>query len=393
VDVSAAEEQQMPERMPRYRHLAAVGPRRLAAGFVIGIVLLAALTGFLVHHRADISVATSLALYLLVVVSVTAIGGPLPGVTAAVAAPLLANWYLIPPYHTLRINNTDNLIELSVFVSTATIVSAYVSIAERRAIEADEARRTTQKMAVEQNRLRKIALEAEMLAKADELRTAILRAVSHDLRTPLAAIKASVSSLRQEDVQWDDVDRGDFLQSIEGETDRLTNIVTNLLDLSRIEAGVVRPSMYATSVDDVISTTLRSLAGNSADVTVDVPADLPEVMADHALFERALVNLVQNSAKWSPAGTAVLVRGRSVGASVEVSVIDHGPGIPVDKRLQVLQPFHRLSDATSGGGLGLGLAIADRLIASMNGHLELHETDGGGLTAVITLPSVVGDAP
>jgi len=337
-------------------------------------------------------VATSLALYLLVVVSVTAIGGPLPGVTAAVAAPLLANWYLIPPYHTLRINNGDNLIELSVFVSTATIVSAYVSIAERRAVEADEARRTTQKMAIEQNRLRKLALEAEMLAKADELRTAILRAVSHDLRTPLAAIKASVSSLRQEDVQWDETERAEFLQSIEAETDRLTNIVTNLLDLSRIEAGVVRPSMYATSVDDVISTTLRSMPGSAAGIMVDVPADLPEVYADHALFERALVNLVQNAAKWSPAGAAVSVCCRTVGDAVEISVIDHGPGIPVGKRLQVLQPFHRLSDATSGGGLGLGLAIADRLVASMNGHLGLRETAGGGLTAVITLRVATGES-
>ena len=376
----------------RYRHLAAVGPGRLAGGFLLGVVLLAGLTSFLVHHRSGISVATSLALYLLVVVSVTAIGGPLPGVTAAVAAPLLANWYLIPPYHTLRINNGDNLIELSVFVSTATIVSAYVSIAERRAVEADQARRTTQKMAIEQNRLRKLALEAEMLAKADELRTAILRAVSHDLRTPLAAIKASVSSLRQEDVQWGEAERAEFLQSIEGETDRLTNIVTNLLDLSRIEAGVVRPSMYATSVDDVISTTLRSMPGSAADITVDVPADLPDVFADHALFERALVNLVQNAAKWSPAGTAVTVCGRAVGDVVEISVVDHGPGIPVEKRLQVLQPFHRLTDATSGGGLGLGLAIADRLVASMNGHLELRETAGGGLTAVITLPAATGES-
>lgn len=371
---------------PRFRHLAAVGPARLVAGFILGVVLLVALTLFLVHHRLGISVATSLALYLLVVVSVTAIGGPVPGVIAAVAAPLLANWYLIQPYHTLRINDTDNLIELSVFVSTATIVSAYVSIAERRAVEADVARQTTQRMAVEQNRLRKLALEAEMLAKADELRTAILRAVSHDLRTPLAAIKASVSSLRQEDVQWDDLDRSEFLQSIEGETDRLTNIVSNLLDLSRIEAGVVRPSLYATSVDDVVSTTLRSMPG-STDIIVDVPADLPEVVADHALFERALVNLVQNSTKWSPAGSPILVSSRAVGATVEVSVVDHGPGIPEEKRQQVLQPFHRLSDATSGGGLGLGLAIADRLVASMNGHLELRETVGGGLTAVIALPA------
>lgn len=369
----------------RPAQLAAVGPVRLAVGFVLGVVLLASLTSFLVHHRSSIAVATSLALYLLLVVTVTAVGGPVPGVTAAVAAPLLANWYLIPPYHTFRINDGDNLLELSVFISTATIVSAYVSVAERRAAEAEQARRATQEMAVEQNRLRKLALEAEMLAKADELRTAILRAVSHDLRTPLAGIKASVSSLRQEDVEWDDTERGEFLQSIEAETDRLTNIVTNLLDLSRIEAGVVRPSMHVVSVDDVISTTLRSMADGAERIEVDAPDDLPEVTADHALLERALVNLVQNSLKWSPAGAPVQVRCAVVAGSVEIAVVDHGPGIPESKRQQVLQPFHRLNDATSGGGLGLGLAIADRLVASMNGRLELRETVGGGLTAVVSL--------
>lgn len=375
-----------PSRL-RPAQLAAVGPLRLAAGFALGVVLLASLTSFLVHHRSSISVATSLALYLLLVVSVTAVGGPVPGVTAAVAAPLLANWYLIPPYHTFRINNGDNLLELSVFISTATIVSAYVSVAERRAAEAEQARRTTQEMAVEQNRLRKLALEAEMLAKADELRTAILRAVSHDLRTPLAGIKASVSSLRQEDVEWDDSERKEFLQSIEGETDRLTNIVTNLLDLSRIEAGVVRPSMHVTPVEDIVSTALRSMADGSERIEVDVPDDLPEVTADHALVERALVNLMQNSLKWSPAGATVLVRCRAGADSVEIAVVDHGPGIPAGKRQQVLQPFHRLNDATSGGGLGLGLAIADRLVASMNGRLELSDTAGGGLTAAIFLPT------
>lgn len=387
MNAATADDQQTPETLLRHRHLAAVGTGRIVGGFVLGIVLLSTLTAFLVHQRSGVSVATSLALYLLVVVSVTAIGGPLPGVTAAVAAPLLANWFLIPPYHTLRINDTDNLIELSVFVSTATIVSAYVLLAERRASEADEARRTTLRMAAEQNRLRKLALEAEMLTKADELRTAILRAVSHDLRTPLAAIKASVSSLRQEDVQWGDAERGEFLQSIEGETDRLTNIVTNLLDLSRIEAGVIRPSLRTTSIDDVISTSLRSMPGGDTPVSVEAPDGLPEVMADHALFERALVNLVQNAVKWSPAGSPVVVSCRRVDLGIEVSVVDHGPGIPVEKRTQVLQPFHRLGDATSGGGLGLGLAIADRLVASMNGHLELRETEGGGLTAAITLPA------
>lgn len=364
-----------------------VGPRRTLLGFVLGVAMLAALTAVLVHHRTSVTVATSLALYLLLVVSITAVGGPFPGTVAAVVAPLLANWYLIPPYHTFRINHGDNLLELTVFVSTATIVSAYVSIAARRASEAEQARKETYELALEQRRLRKIALEAEMLAKADELRTAMLRAVSHDLRTPLAGIKASVSSLRQPDVEWSAEDREEFLRSIEGDTDRLTDIVTNLLDLSRIEAGVLRPVMQVLSPEDVVSRTLRNLPEDSPRVTVTVPQEIPDIVSDHALLERVLVNLVQNALKWSPQGSEVNLRCESDGPTVRFVVVDHGPGIPEEKREAVLQPFHRLDDTRSGGGIGLGLAIADRLVAALGGGLVLADTPGGGLSAVVELPS------
>lgn len=390
VDTPADDEKPAPLQAVNRHWASVVSPRRTLVGFVIGVALLSGLTAFLVHHRSSVTVATSLALYLLLVVSITAVGGPIPGTVAAIVAPLLANWYLIPPYHTFRINHGDNLLELSVFVSTATIVSAYVSIAARRAAEAEQARNETYELALEQRRLRKIALEAEMLAKADELRTAMLRAVSHDLRTPLAGIKASVSSLRQPDVEWSDEDREDFLGSIEGETDRLTDIVTNLLDLSRIEAGVLRPVMQVLSPEDVVSRTLRSLPDDSANIVVSVPEDIPDITSDHALLERVLVNLVQNAVKWSPTGGEVTVRCESTGSSVRFVIVDHGPGIPVEMRELVLQPFHRLDDTRSGGGIGLGLAIADRLVAALGGRLSLGETPGGGLSVSVDLPSAEG---
>lgn len=355
-------------------------------GFLAGAVLLAGLTVFLVHHRSGVTVATSLALYLLVVVAITAVGGRLPGITAAVAAPLLANWYLIPPYHTFRINQSDNLIELSVFISTATIVSAYVSIAARRAAEAEQARLETYELAREQQRLRRIALDAEMLTRADELRTAMLRAVSHDLRTPLAGIKAAISSLRQPDVQWPEDERAEFMQSIESETDRLTNIVTNLLDLSRIEAGVLRPVMHVISPEEMLALVLRNIPDGAWRVDVDAHEGLPDIEVDPALLERALVNLVGNALKWSPEGERVSVSCRSGAGCVELVVTDNGPGIPPAERERVLQPFHRLDDNRVAGGLGLGLAIADRLIAANGGRLELRDTPGGGVTAVVRLP-------
>ena len=451
--------------------------RRRVVAAALGALLLAVLTIVLVSSRDQLSVATALALYLLAVVAITAGGGPWPGLAAAVVAPLLANWYLIPPYHTFRVADGENLLELLVFVSTASIVSWFVSIASRRALEAQRAQREAATLAslsgsgnlelpeviveqlrrtfhldgvavlaeegrtpdvlaatgdapldvhdadlvaplasgyvvaatgrplspddhrvlraflgqlsraFEQQRLREIAAEADALARADELRTAMLRAVSHDLRSPLSAIKASVSSLRQPDVDFPPEVRADFLESIETETDRLTTIITNLLDMSRLEAGVLRPVLRSLSLEEVVPGALHGLGSRGEGVLVDLPADLPEVQADPALLERVVANLVGNAVHWSPPDRSVRVRAHRSGRDVQLHVIDHGPGIPVEQRSVVLQPFHRLDDSATGGGLGLGLAIADRLVAVMGGELELRDTPGGGLTVVVALPA------
>ncbi len=449
--------------------------RQLVAGGV-GAAGLAGLTAVLSANRGDVSVATSLSIYLLAVVAITAAGGALPGLCAAVAAPLLANWFLIPPYHTLRISDGDNVAELIVFLSVAGIVSAFVSIAARRAAEAERARREASSLAaltgsghlelpdvvveqlrrtfhldgvavlapgdepvqvlasagdaptrtadadavhplasgfvlvtrgpalgaddhrvlraflaqlsraLEQQRLREIANVADALARADELRTAMLRAVSHDLRSPLASIKASVSSMRQPDIDWPEEARGDFLASIEAETDRLTSIVTNLLDLSRLEAGVLRPVLRSVSLEEVVPASLHAIGSTADHVEIELPVDLPEVQTDPVLLDRVVANLVGNALRWSPPQRRVRVQAHRRGSSVQLHVIDHGPGIPVTQRAVVVQPFHRLDDSGASGGLGLGLAIADRFVAAMGGTLELRDTPGGGLTAVVTLP-------
>jgi len=241
--------------------------------------------------------------------------------------------------------------------------------------------------ALEQQRLREIAAEAEALARADELRTAMLRAVSHDLRSPLASIKASVSSMRQPDVDWPAEARDDFLASIEDETDRLTSIVTNLLDLSRLEAGVLRPVLRSTSMEEIVPAALHAIGAGNDRVSIELPPDLPEVQTDPALLDRVMANLIGNALRWSPPDRRVRVQAHRTGGDVQVHVIDHGPGIPVAQRAVVVQPFHRLDDSGASGGLGLGLAIADRFVAAVGGVLELRDTPGGGLTAVVTLPA------
>lgn len=435
------------------------------SGYPLAIAVIAMLTVALVPLRDDMSVATSLSLYLLGVVATTAMTGRNPGLLAAVLAPGVANWFIIPPYHTFRINRGENIVELVVFVSVAGIVSVFVSLAARRAKQAARAEHESRSLArlaelsqfdpveqiveligetfsftevrlieetasrttgetfhsvapgiglltrgprldaddtrlflshitqlrksIEQREMRRLALEAESLSRADELRTAILRSVSHDLRTPLASIKAAVSSLRQNDVEWSEEAEAEFLASIETETDRLTRLIINLLDLGRLEAGVLTPLPRASSVEAIVEVVVSDL-GQTERLDVRVPSDLPDVRTDAALVERAFDNLVGNALKYAPAHGKVTITGRVVGHEVEVCVIDNGPGIPESQRQVVLRPFHRLDDAKQAGGLGLGLAIADRLVAAVGGRLELRETPGGGLTSVTFLPIAGG---
>ena len=202
-----------------------------------------------------------------------------------------------------------------------------------------------------------------------------------------------MSSLRQSDVAWTEHERQEFLWSIESETDRLTRIVTNLLDLSRLEAGVMSPAMRRVSLEEVVPSVVQSLGPGRALVGIDLPEALPDVWADPALLERVVENLVLNAMKWSPADSTVTVVGTVEGPDVRMSVVDHGPGIPEKKRHSVTQPFQRLGDEASGSGLGLGLAIVDRMVSAMNGDFELSDTPGGGLTATVSLRRMWTEAP
>jgi two-component system, OmpR family, sensor histidine kinase KdpD len=240
--------------------------------------------------------------------------------------------------------------------------------------------------AIDRRRVGAQAAEAAALAEANELRSALLQAVSHDLRTPLAGIKASASSLRQPDIEWSDADRDEFLSTIEDETDRLTTLVGNLLDMSRIQAGAVAPATRRVGLEEVVPAALAGLGARASDVTVDVPESLPPVIADPALLERVVANLVENAVAHSPAGAPVRVEAGEVGGRVLIRVVDRGPGIPPDERERVFQPFQRMDDSPShGAGVGLGLAVARGFTVAMGGDLTIDDTPGGGATMVIEL--------
>ena len=240
--------------------------------------------------------------------------------------------------------------------------------------------------ALDRERLRTQAAQAEALAEGNRMRTALLTAVSHDLRTPLASIKASVSSLRQTDVQWTAADEADFLATIEQNADRLDSLIGNLLDMSRLQTGSLQPFLRPTTIDEVAPVALRGL-DTSMRLEMEVPDGLPLVRADPGLLERVLANLFSNALRHSPRSPDTpppMLRAFQRGDTVVLDVIDHGHGVPDELKARIFEPFQRLEER--GAGVGLGLAVAKGFAEAMGGSIAAEDTPGGGLTVRVTLP-------
>ncbi|HEY6935016.1 MAG TPA: DUF4118 domain-containing protein [Marmoricola sp.] len=358
------------------------GPRRLAEGrfrapalaFALAVALPLLLTACLVPLRSHLNLVTDILLFLLTAVVAALYGGWLPALAAAVLASMLLNYYFTPPLHTLAIDQPGNALALVVFVVVAMLVSGAVDLAARRTRQRDRAE-----------------AEARILAEAGKVRTALLAAVGHDLRTPLAAAKAAVSSLLSSDVALRPADRRELLVTADESLDRLTALVGNLLDLSRLQLGALPMHLGAVSLDEVVANALDAMGPAGRRVRVTLPERLPEVVADAGLLERVLVNLAENALRHSPVGAPPVVEATAAGDVVETRVVDRGPGIPAPDRERVFLPFQRLGDTDNTHGIGLGLALSRGLVEAMHGSLEPRETPGGGLTMVLRLPT--GGAP
>ncbi|WP_424216230.1 ATP-binding protein (plasmid) [Streptomyces sp. BI20] len=235
------------------------------------------------------------------------------------------------------------------------------------------------------------AEEARRLVDSDRIRTALLAAVSHDLRTPLASVKVAVTSLRSTDVDWSEEDRAEFLEGIEDGADRLDHLIGNLLDMSRLQTGIVVPIIRETDLDEVVPMALAGVPDGS--VRLDIPETLPMVAVDRGLLERAVANVVENAVTHSPPGRTVRVSAGAVADRVEVRVVDRGPGVPDEAKDRIFEPFQRHGDAPAGAGVGLGLAVARGFTEAMHGTLTAEDTPGGGLTMVLTLPLAAGAPP
>jgi two-component system, OmpR family, sensor histidine kinase KdpD len=461
--------------VPRTRRPATLPRRRAAIGLGLAAVGPPALAVLLAQLRDEVGLPSVLLLFLLLVVGVSAVGGLLPALVAAVSGFLLVNWYFTPPLYTFTISEGENILALIVYLAVAGVVSVFVDLAARRSAEGTRARAEAEALSrlagsapvstVLESLIRVLGLDgaavlhrqgsgwrieaasgqrapenpaaasttidlddehvlalagalrsedervleaftkelvasvelgdleaeveaAGVVSAANELRAAILSAVSHDLRTPISAIKASVTSLLQQDVQWTPEARREFLDTIDEETDRLNALVGNLLDMSRLQTDAVEVMPARVGLEEVLPAALHSLGLADGAVDLDVPETLPRVLADPGLLERALANVIQNAVRFSPPDRPPRVTAGAIDGYVHVRIVDRGPGVPREQRGRLFRPFQRLGDSSQDEGVGLGLAVAKGFVEAMGGEIEVEDTPGGGLTVVARLRAV-----
>ncbi len=248
-------------------------------------------------------------------------------------------------------------------------------------------------LAIERARLSDEAARAAVLAQSDELKSALLSAVSHDLRTPLAAIKASATSLLDTSIVWEPEARTEFLEAIDEETDRLTLMVGNLLDLTRIEGGALRPDREWYDVAELVTDVAKRLAPRISEhpFTFNVEPDLPLLWFDYVEIAQVLMNLCENAIKYTPPGTPIRIEVRRADNAIEFAVIDQGPGIPRAKQSRLFEKFYRVNERSSAPGTGIGLTISKGLVEAHGGRIWVDSREGEGTTFRFTIPLTIGD--
>jgi two-component system sensor histidine kinase KdpD len=320
-------------------------------------------------HSTVVDLPAAILLYLVPIVLAASRWGRGPAITAVVAAILGHDLLFVDPRGTFSIARADEALGLVLLLFVA-LVTAQLADGARRGAET--------------------AREAAIARRSDELKTALLRAVTHNLRTPLASIKAAVSGLRQPEATFAEEDRAELLAEIEEEADRLDRLVTNLLDASRLEAGGVTVSRYPQDLAELIASVVDRIQSRVAgrQVTLDIPDELPPVSCDYTQIDQVVTNLLENAVIHTPPGTTVVARAQREDGAVRVEILDSGPGIPSADRDRMFRPFER--GRTRAAGTGLGLTIARGFVEAHGGKLWLEDRGSeAGSRFVFTLPLAV----
>lgn len=229
--------------------------------------------------------------------------------------------------------------------------------------------------------------ELSEIRQADQMRVALLNAVSHDLRGPLASSKAAISSLLNNEVVWTQEDQTELLNSASLSLDQLNHLIENLLDMSRLEAGAIFLNWRNVGVEDVVSGAIKSLKSPSDLIEISIDSELPPIKGDPILLERVIGNLLENALRFNPKERPVTIAAFQVEERIEIRVIDHGPGLSTKDKSKLFTPFQRLGDRDNSTGVGLGLAIVKGFTELMTGRISIEETFQGGLTMVLSFPT------
>jgi K+-sensing histidine kinase KdpD len=358
---------------------------------VAGVALCGLTTAALVPFRSRVTVATPALILVLPVVVSAIVGGRIASLCVAAVATATFNLAFIPPYWRPDVALVDDAVALGVFLSVALAVGTLVAevderrrAAEQRAEEAQALHARYEAVVAERERLGAEASRLAVLEQVDAHRSALLRSVSHDLRTPLATIRAVTSDLRA-GAAYDDPTREDLLDLVGDEAERLDRIVSNLLSLSRIESGALAPDRQAVALEELVTERVRRLSPlfRNVRLQVDLPADLPLLDADYSQLDQVVTNLLENAARHAPQRSTVEVGARRRDAMVEVWVADGGIGVPTFDRTRIFEPFRRGEGSASSG---VGLAICKAIIEAHGGVIDVGTNPGGGARFRFTLP-------
>lgn len=371
------------------------------SGYIVAVVVIAAATGALKTLGGHINPTTVALALLLIVVFVATAWGPKPAILSSLLGVACLNFFFLPPLHTFVVADPENWVALLAFLITAVTVGQLSAHAKRRAEEADSARTEVERLYGELQESFEQASQAQALKQSERLKSALLDAVTHDLRTPLTAIKASVTTLISDHQAQPDRDPGklgaegqqEMLEVIDEEADRLDRFIEGMMELARIEAGELHLKRRNVSLDEILQSAIRRAAPRTRlhRVQIQPLINLPTLSVDEAALVEVFYVLLDNAAKYSPPGTLIQISA-SVGNDDEVlvSVADEGRGIPQDLHLRVFDKFFRAAGdaADQPSGTGMGLAIAQGIIEAHGGRIFIEDGfNGVGVKLVVSLPT------
>ena len=340
---------------------------------LFSLVAVALVTGAVYALRPVAPVLSLGVIYLFAVLPVAALWGFRWAVAVSLVSMLTFNFLFLPPTHTFRLANSENWVALAVYLLTAVSVSELSARARRRAAEAD--------------RLAREARDTEALRRSDAVKTAVLRSVSHDLRSPITAILTAGDVLESSGEALSGDEREELHAAIRLQARRLNRVVSNMLDLSKLEADAAQPAPELWTVDGLIARALEAIGPENQRIEAVLPEESPPVRVDPAQLEHALVNLLENALKFSSPTDRIELSAETVGREVVVRVVDHGPGIPANERERIFEPFARGANGDVGPGSGLGLAIARGFVQLNGGRLWLESALETGTIFALALPA------